>query len=774
MAVDVGSAVGYLDLDISGFLSGLRSAQSEADSATAKIGKSLESVGGGMEKVGGFATAGISVPIVTAVTTSVKQFANLEQSIGGVTTMFKDSASKVIENAESAYRTAGVNANEYMEQVTSFSATLLQGLGGDTAKAAEYADKAIKDMSDNSNKFGTDIGLIQNAYQGFAKDNYTMLDNLKLGYGGTAGEMARLVNESGVLDGEFEATAENVKDIPFDVLIEAIHKTQENFGVMGATADEATETVSGSFQMAKASVFNFLQQLGNPGAEMDTFAQQMVDSIGIFVSNVKRVLATIWDNLPLDQWQKNLLVMAAAFGPITLAAGKVVSSVGNIMTAVSKAAPVVSQFAQGFTAAGTTLAPNVSLATKFGAALGGLAAPIAVIVAVVGTLIAAFVTLWNNNEEFRNKMIEIWTNIKETISNFCNGIVERVNALGFDFDNITQMLWSIWEGFCNLLAPIFEGVFNNVSIILDTTLNIITGILDVFIGLFTGNWQQMWDGIKSIFAAIWNGLISSLQNIVNTIINIITSWGGNMSTKAKTTATNFVNNLANVIKNLPSKIASYTKKVLSNVTTWASNMATKAKQGATKLVNNVVNTIKSLPNKVTSIGKNIVQGLWNGISGAAGWLYNKAKSFADGILSSMKRALGINSPSRLFKEQIGKFLPPGIGEGFKAALPATMQNIKDNFNKNVDKLKSKLNTLQLQSKVFAEMGDFDSNQLGTISNSFNFDYEILAMYLAEILRRAPIQPQVNVEMQDGDVIMDKERVGRKLAPVVSRVVAQGT
>ena len=178
MSVDVGTARGYLDLDISGFLRGLRTAQEEGKSAsksiTERLGGTLDTVGSKMSKVGTLTTAGITTPIVTAVTTSVKQFANLVQSIGGVETLFKKSSSVVIKNAEAAYKNAGVDANNYMEQVTSFSATLLQGLGGDTAKAAEYADKAIIDMSDNANKLGTDIGLIQNAYQGFAKDNYKM------------------------------------------------------------------------------------------------------------------------------------------------------------------------------------------------------------------------------------------------------------------------------------------------------------------------------------------------------------------------------------------------------------------------------------------------------------------------------------------------------------------------------------------------------------------------------------------------------------------------
>ncbi len=230
----------------------LESLRNQTGSSLDKVSQSLSTVGSSMFAVGAGMSAGFTAPVVGAIGGVVKAYAGLEQALGGVETMFKDSASTVVANSETAYKRAGVSGVKYMEQVTSFSASLLQGLGGDTVEAARYADMAIVDMSDNANKFGSNIQDIQNAYQGFAKDNYTMLDNLKLGYGGTQSEMARLVNESGVLNGEFEATAENVKDIPFDKLIEAIHVTQERLGITGTTAKEASETVSGSFDSMKA------------------------------------------------------------------------------------------------------------------------------------------------------------------------------------------------------------------------------------------------------------------------------------------------------------------------------------------------------------------------------------------------------------------------------------------------------------------------------------------------------------------------------------------
>jgi phage-related protein len=895
VAVNIGSAVGYLDLDISGFLSNIKSAQSEAEkvanSMSQKIGGTMQSIGDSMAKVGKFATASITTPIVTAVTASVKQFANLEQSIGGIETLFKSSAQTVISNAETAYKRAGVDANDYMEQVTSFSATLLQGLGGDTKKAADYADKAVVDMSDNANKMGTDIGLIQNAYQGFAKDNYTMLDNLKLGYGGTAGEMARLINDSGVLKGKFKATAENVKDIPFDTLIEAIHVTQENLGITGTTAKEASETVSGSFQMAKSSVFNFLQQLGNPGADMDKFADEMIKSIDVFVQNVKRVLLTIWDNLPISPLQKKLLVAAAAFGPILLAAGKVTSVVGGLFTSFDKITSVFTKLAPAAASAGTATAGAGTAATGAGAGFTAALGPILAIIAAIAVLVAAFANLWKTNEEFRNKMTAIWDGLKAKFEGFCQGIVDRLNALGFDFENITEVLKAIWDGFCQFLAPIFEGAFNIISSVLGTVMDVLTGILDVFIGIFTGNWEQCWNGVKEIFKGIWDGIVGILsavgnmlfglfetilgwfgtswdetwtnikqffvdiwngittffsnvinsiktavsnfittiinffaqlptnianfitnaynsvvtwasnmvakagemgQNFLNSVVSFFTNlpykvgyfigntlaniviwvsnmvdkakemgtnfinnvvsfftqlpgkvlqfitsafnnvktWATNMVNKAREMGTNFINNIVSFFTQLPGKVLQFITSAFNNVQTWATNMANKAREMGTNFINNVVsfltqlpgkvkgfldsvienaktwvsqmgqkgkeaikslisnivNAAKTIPSKMAEIGKNIVEGVWNGIKNAAGWFTDQVKGFFSGIVDGVKSALGIGSPSKVFRDEIGKWLPPGVAQGFKAALPAAMNSMEKDLNKGIDSI----------------------------------------------------------------------------------------
>ena len=230
---------------------------------------------------------------------SISNYADYEQLVGGVETLFKESSDIVQGYAEQAYKTAGLSANEYMETVTSFSASLLQGLGGDTKKAAEIADLAIIDMSDNANKMGTSMEMIQNAYQGFAKQNYTMLDNLKLGYGGTKTEMARLVRESGILgEAGKDLTEKNLdQKVSYDQIIMAIHQVQENMGITGTTAKEASSTISGSVASMKASWQNLLTSIADDnkdlGKSIDEFIDSTITASQNLVPRVKKVVEGI-------------------------------------------------------------------------------------------------------------------------------------------------------------------------------------------------------------------------------------------------------------------------------------------------------------------------------------------------------------------------------------------------------------------------------------------------------------------------------------------------
>ena len=263
-------------------------AAEESGSKFEGFGKVLKTVGvalGAVAVAAGAAAVKLGKEVIAA-------YADYEQLVGGVDTLFKDSSQEIQRYAANAYKTAGLSANEYMETVTGFSASLIQSLGGDTEKAAKYADMAITDMSDNANKMGTDMSSIQNAYQGFAKQNYTMLDNLKLGYGGTKQEMERLL-----------ADAEKISGVKYDIssyadVVEAIHVMQESMDIAGTTAKEAEATISGSMNALKSAVSNLIVGFGDANADMELLCGNMVDAFKTVVENITPVIENIIAALP--------------------------------------------------------------------------------------------------------------------------------------------------------------------------------------------------------------------------------------------------------------------------------------------------------------------------------------------------------------------------------------------------------------------------------------------------------------------------------------------
>ena len=276
MAV-AGSLIYDTKIDKDGFESGLSKLKNVASSTVKGLTVAIGTVS--------TAFAGI-------VTASINARGEIEQSIGGVETLFKDSANKVVENANNAYKTAGMSANKYMQNVTSFSASLLQSVAGDTNKAAEIADMAMIDMSDNANKMGTDMESIQNAYQGFAKQNYTMLDNLKLGYGGTKTEMERLLADAKKISG-VKYDISNLSDV-----YQAIHVIQGELGITGTTAKEASETLQGSFSAMKASWNNFLSGSGDLSQVVSTASDVVKNVIRISKEAIPNIINEISESLP--------------------------------------------------------------------------------------------------------------------------------------------------------------------------------------------------------------------------------------------------------------------------------------------------------------------------------------------------------------------------------------------------------------------------------------------------------------------------------------------
>lgn len=268
----------------------------EASKTTSSFGDKLKSGLKTAAKVGAAALGVATTAIVALTKSAVENYSEYEQLVGGVETLFDKSSNIVMQYANNAYKTAGLSANDYMETVTSFSASLLQSLNGDTAKSAEIADLAITDMADNANKMGSSMESIQNAYQGFAKQNYTMLDNLKLGYGGTKSEMERLIADANKVK-KANGEMANLSIESFADIVEAIHIVQSEMGITGTTADEAANTIQGSVSSAKAAWENFVTGLGDKTADLKMLTTNLINSIVTVASNLAPVIQTTLESI---------------------------------------------------------------------------------------------------------------------------------------------------------------------------------------------------------------------------------------------------------------------------------------------------------------------------------------------------------------------------------------------------------------------------------------------------------------------------------------------
>ena len=639
---------------------------------------------------------------------SYNLYAQNEQLVGGVETLFGESADQLIEYANQAYKTAGLSANQYMEQATSFSATLLQGLGGDTQKAVEYADLAIRDMSDNANKMGTDMSLIQNAYQGFAKDNYTMLDNLKLGYGGTQAEMARLINDSGVLGDAVEVTAETVKDVPFDQIIEAIHKTQQEIGITGTTAEEASATIEGSTIAMKAAWDNLLVGIASGDVDISTLTNDLVEQVVTMGKNmiprIKQIISgmgdlvtAVWNEVipalaqefpqlqPIVDamnWIKEnadyiiaglagILAGFVAFKTVTFITG-IVSAVQGLFTAVQAGIPIMQ-------------ALNVTLNAN----------PIGLIVTGITALVAGFAVLWNTSEEFRNFWIELWANIQQAFSSvweaitgfFTETLPEAFNSVK---ETILQWKDNVVAFFQEIPSKVSEMIQNVITFLQELPYN-----LGYIVGLALGKLVQFgadaWAWVTTQVPQIIQGIVTFFQQLPSKIwtwlqntFSKISQFGENSIKKAKETGKNIVEGVISFVKKLPSSLWTLLKEAISKVGTFATDIAKKAKEGAKNMYDNIVDGLLTLPTKVAEIGKNIVEGLWNGITGAGQWLKDKITGFAQGVLDGMKEALGISSPSKVFRDEVGKYLARGVGVGFTEEMHKVASQMQDSIPTSFD------------------------------------------------------------------------------------------
>nr|DAO60627.1 MAG TPA: tail tape measure protein [Caudoviricetes sp.] len=709
-----------LKANVSDFKSGLKEAQASLQSLRSQTGSSLEKlsgtingIGDSMLKVGAGMTAGFTLPVAGAIGGVIKSFAGLEQALGGVETLFKDSAGTVIKNSETAYKRAGISGVKYMEQVTSFSASLLQGLGGDTVQASKYADMAIVDMADNANKFGTNIQDIQNAYQGFAKDNYTMLDNLKLGYGGTQEEMARLVNESGVMGDSFKATAQNVKDIPFDKLIQAIHVTQERMGITGTTAKEASETVAGSFESMKASAQNLVAGLGQKNADIKTLMENLKDSIITFKDNIVRVLGTIWDNLPLEPWQKWIGAIVVSAGPILTVVGTITKVVGGIVGIVSKVSSGVSALITGFqsaTASGTAVS---GVFGSIGSALGAISGPVWVVIGLIALFVAGLVGLYNSSEEFRDKVNSAFQTVSKTVSGAITEVVNFVkkifgtlvswwnenhalilqtaetiwNAIKTVVETVVNAVAPIIEAGWNAIVPIVTTVWNAIKNAIETVLNVILGIIKLVMQIINGDWSGAWETIKEITSTIWEGIKTGIEIAIQGLIAIIQA-GLNLLKEIWTVIWNVIATVLQTIWDLIVSIVQTAIQVVSDVInavlTFISDLWNNIWNGILTILQTVWNAITATITTVINAIKTVIETVLNTISNIWNTIWGGIKDFTgsiwDGISSIISGTLGvITGVITGAWNGISSFLS-GIMSGISSLISSTWNSITSGIN----------------------------------------------------------------------------------------------
>lgn len=743
MAVDVGSATGYLDLDISGFLANLRTAQSEADNVSknmaTKVGNNITGIGKSMTSVGSTLTKSVTVPLLGIGTAGLKVASDFDSAMSGVKAIsgatgeeFDALRAKAIELGGST----AFSANEVAEAMTEMakagwdSQQILDGMGGvldaaaasgenlgtvstivadaitgfgieakESTRVADLLTQAANSGTIGINDLGESFKYIAPVAgsMGLSIEDVTTalsamsMSGIKGSQAGTSlrGVLTRMVkptdkvaasmDQLGIVltnsDGTFKSLDQILSEMRgsfsgltdeqktyyaatlagqegMSGLLSLLNMSQEEYDEIAASMDNASGVAKETAEVMRDNLSADVEELmGSLESLAITLASLIVPALRDFVQWLTQLVNKFTALSP--ETQKTILTIAgiaAAIGPVLMVLGKLTSSIGSIITIFGKIPGAIAKAKGAFTAVS--------------AAIGGISAPVVAVVAVIGVLIAAFVNLWKTNEEFRNNIIGIWNEIKDTLSGFFDGIVERLNALGFDFENIMDVLKAAWDAFCSLLAPVFEGVFQNISNILKTVTGVLTGILDVFIGLFTGNWDQFLQGIKGIFESIWNGIVSWIQNIWNTIIglldaflnlfgtnieNVMTSisnffqsvWNGiksffgNLWENLKSIVSTAIKAIQNTITNILNAIVTFWKNIWNGIKTFASTVWNSIKSVITSTFNAIKGTIENILNGISTTWSNI----WNGIKSAVSTIWNGIKSVVSGAINSVKSTI---------------------------------------------------------------------------------------------------------------------------------------
>lgn len=999
MAVDVGSAVGYLDLDISGFLQNWNKAQHEADTASkniaTKIGNNLSSAGKGLQSAGSTLTKTATTPVLGIGTAAIKVTADFDSAMskvsaisgatGGDLDRLRDKAKEM--GAETKFSaTESAEAFTYMAMAGWKTEDMLAGISGimslaaadgldlattsdivtdaltafglSAADSGHFAD-VLAVASSNAN---TNVSMLGESFKyvapvagalGYSAEDTAIALGLmanagiKGSQGGTAlrsslsklvkptDDAAAVMQKYGISMTNTDGSMKSLGDVMGNLRSSLGGLTEAEQAQVAATLF-GQEAMSGMLAIINASESDYAK-LTDAIYDADGAAQKMADTmldnlngqltllksaleglaieigeilmphITNFVSKIQDLVAWFGS---LSTEQKEQIVkwagIAAAIGPVLVVVGKLVSSFGGLFSTFGKLVDWVGKVSKG--TSGLSSVFKV-MSTHAGAITG-----------VIAILAAAFATLWQNNEQFREKMTAIWNQLRDSISEFVGSVGSRMEGLKQAFQNIINFVTPLWNGFCELLGPVFIGAFELAVDTLQGIFDTIIGILDIFVGVFTGDWDLAWSGVKEVFGAVWSWIVNTFNNVCTTLTGILdaicgwfgTTWESTWSgikdffvnawnsvieflsttwetiknivqvgimfivellsaafqlitlpfafiwenckdtivsvwdaikstiSKVLSVISNLISNVWNSVKNtfttVWNAISSTVTTVWNNIKTTVANALNNVKTTVSSAVDNVkskiatgFNTAKSTVSSVLDSIKSKFTSIWNNCTSIVSNAISKLKSVMNfswslpklklphlsisgrfsinppsvphfsisWYKSAMESGMILNSPTLFgYNAATGKFL--GAGEAGSETVVGTksllsmikstvaesnneilksiemhFEALRDNFDKSSERLVAILAQLLESSAKYTGaiegIGSIDS-----FGGGDGFDYIKLAAALADEFRNAPVQHNVNVEMEDGDVFLDNERVGRKVAPVVSRVVSQGT
>lgn len=623
------------------------SCDDQASGQVEGIGSRITGALGTAAKVGGAAVAALGTATIAIGKTALDAYANYEQLVGGMDTLFKGASATVQRYAANAYQTAGVSANRYMQITTSFAASLISSLGGDTAAAAEMANTAITDMSDNANKMGTSIETVQEAYMSLARGNYEMLDSLALGYAGTKTGLEQLLADAE----RYSAAQGEVRDFSVDSyadIVEAIHIVQTEMGITGTTAEEAASTIEGSINQMKAAWENWLAGLGNEHADMGALTDQLVDSVGTVLDNVTPRVGII--------------------------IGTLVTEIGSRGPEISAAlqSMLLSAFSQGFDIVNTFVQENFGFSlpevdtSQITSAVEGISTTVQDVVSFMRETFGPGI----------QQAMELVGPIVDQVGTFFSNMGSQVQeVLGPALEFLGQAFADAMAALEPWIEPLgnVANIFGNILVAaISAFVYAVGGVLEVF-SVVTAAIQDLdnfLNGQPSVIGSVIQAIISwfaqlpgNIASFLWSVISSVASWVGQMAANAVQAGSQFLSNVASFLMQLPGQVAGFLGSVISNVAGFVGQMASNALRAGQQFLSNIVNELSKIPGRVFSIGSDIVSGVWNGIQSAAGWFSSQVAGFFGGIVDGAKAALGIASPSKVMRKEVGRWIPAGIAEG---------------------------------------------------------------------------------------------------------------